>query len=141
MNDNEIVKALECCMGMIEGECEECPMCNKEYCKDALMGYSRNLINRLQADQEALINGQESLQKYIADLQAEIERLQGVIDSFTDIGKLYSEIKSEARKEFAERLCEGRVSNDPVVIAVKVELEMMDGKENGDEIQKETCCD
>ena len=106
MNDNEIVKALECCMGMIEGECEECPMCNKEYCKDALMGYSRNLINRLQADQEALINGQESLQKYIADLQAEIERLQGVIDSFTDIGKLYSEIKSEARKEFAERLKE-----------------------------------
>ena len=81
-------------------------MCNKEYCKDALMGYSRNLINRLQADQEALINGQESLQKYIADLQAEIERLQGVIDSFTDIGKLYSEIKSEARKEFAERLKE-----------------------------------
>jgi hypothetical protein len=106
VNDNEIVKALECCMGMIEGECEECPMCNKEYCKDALMGYSRNLINRLQADQEALINGQESLQKYIADLQAEIERLQGVIDSFTDIGKLYSEIKSEARKEFAERLKE-----------------------------------
>ena len=32
-------------------------------------------------------------------------------------------------KEFAERLCEGRVSNDPVVIAVKVELEM-EGEQN-----------
>lgn len=32
------------------------------------------------------------------------------------------EAKAEAIKEFAERLCEGRVSNDPVVIAVKCEL-------------------
>jgi hypothetical protein len=36
--------------------------------------------------------------------QAEIERLQKVNDSFTDIGKMYSEIKAEAIKEFAERL-------------------------------------
>lgn len=36
-------------------------------------------------------------------LEAENERLQGVVDSFTDIGKLYSEIKAEAYKEFAER--------------------------------------
>ncbi len=33
--------------------------------------------------------------------------------------------------EFAERLCEGRVSNDPVVIAVKVELEMTERKDEG----------
>ena len=35
----------------------------------------------------------------------------------------------EIKKAFAERLCEGRVSNDPVVIAVMTELEMV-----GDEV-------
>ena len=40
----------------------------------------------------------------------------------------YETAKSEAIKEFAERLCEGRLSNDPVVIAVKVELKEMVGK-------------
>ena len=35
--------------------------------------------------------------------KAEIERLKATVDSFTDIGKMYSEIKAEAVKEFAER--------------------------------------
>ena len=30
--------------------------------------------------------------------------------------------------DFAERLCDGRVSNDPVVIAVKTELQMTEGQ-------------
>lgn len=33
-------------------------------------------------------------------LKAEIERLQKEYERFADIGKMYSEIKSEARKEF-----------------------------------------
>lgn len=37
---------------------------------------------------------------------AEIERLQKANESFSCVGKLYSEIKSEARKEFADRLKE-----------------------------------
>ena len=36
--------------------------------------------------------------------QEEIDRLKATVDSFTYIGKLYSEIKAEAIKEFAERL-------------------------------------
>ena len=40
--------------------------------------------------------------------------------------------KSEARKEFAERLCEDRVSNDPVVIAVKCLLKEMESENNVD---------
>lgn len=35
--------------------------------------------------------------------------------------------KSEAIKEFAERLCKGRVENDPIVIAVKAELDYVIG--------------
>ena len=42
----------------------------------------------------------------IISLQAENNILRATIDSFTDIGKLYSEIKADAMKEFAERLKE-----------------------------------
>jgi hypothetical protein len=37
--------------------------------------------------------------------------------------------KEEAEKALAERLCEGRVSNDPVVIEVKAELKEMTGEQ------------
>lgn len=43
-------------------------------------------------------------QETINRQQAEIERLQNENNQFAYIGKLYSEIKTEAIKEFAERL-------------------------------------
>ena len=46
----------------------------------------------------------KELQTVIKEKDAEIERLKKVIDSFTDIGKLYSEIKADAISLFAERL-------------------------------------
>ena len=76
-----------------------------------------DLINRLQAENERL---QEEKAKFDNTILYDLEQVNKIVENS----------KSEARKEFAERLCEGRVSNDPVVIAVKVELEMMDGKEN-----------
>lgn len=43
--------------------------------------------------------------------------------------------KSQAIKEFAERVCEGRISNDPVVIAVRCAVkEMTEGKDAGKDI-------
>lgn len=39
-------------------------------------------------------------------------------------------IKSEAYKEFAERLCDGKVSNDKTVIELKVLLKEMEGADN-----------
>ena len=42
----------------------------------------------------------------IKELKAENEKLKKVIDSFTDIGKLYSEIKAEAYKECIEKVKE-----------------------------------
>ena len=61
--------------------------------------------------------------------EAEIEKLKHNLHlaQYTDIAERH--IKAEAYKEFAERLCEDRVSNDPVVIAVKVELKEMVGEE------------
>jgi hypothetical protein len=139
--EDRIIKALECCceddyecqkfdVDVYDNEsCDKCPL-NKTYdCTVILIKQALNLINRQEEMLEAAINGQETLQKYVAEKDEEIERLKAVNDSFADIGKLYSEIKAEAYKEFADRLCEDRVSNDPVVIAVKVELKELVGED------------
>jgi uncharacterized metal-binding protein len=60
-----------------------------------------DLINRQKAEVEALIAGQETLQKYIAEQKAKIERLEDVNIRLT---------KAEAIKEFAERLKEKKKS-------------------------------
>jgi FtsZ-binding cell division protein ZapB len=66
-----------------------------------------DLINRLQAEKEGLINGQETLQKYITTLQAENERLNKEVDRLSQV-VLYNngvtemkveEAKAEAYKE------------------------------------------
>jgi hypothetical protein len=89
MTDNEIIKALECCMD--EMGCKKgCP-CFDPKAKGSNCTISKIGIEKIALD---LINRQ----------QAEIERLEKVNDSFTDIGKLYSEVKAEAIKEFADRL-------------------------------------
>lgn len=82
LSDNEIVKALEYCTQQgITSECERCEV--KKGCRSELIVNALDIINRL---------------------QAENERLKKSNEMFTDIGKLYSEIKAEAYKEFAERL-------------------------------------
>lgn len=86
MTDNEIIKALECCGSEKGNLCTLCPKFKKlgDNCIETdLFNDALNLINRQ---------------------KAEIERLQKEQNRFADIGKMYSEIKSEARKEFAERL-------------------------------------
>ena len=105
MTDNEIIKALECHADRDTETCSLCPLMCVEGCAYELAKNSLDLINRQKAEIEALIAGQETLQRYI------------------------STAKDEAVKEFAERLCEDRLSNDPVVIAVKVELKTA-GEEN-----------
>ena len=66
-----------------------------------------DLINHQKAEIESLKHRKTELQIRNQELQHE---------------------KSEAIKEFAEGLCDGRVSNDPVVIAVKTELQMTEGQ-------------
>ena len=93
MNDNEIKKALECCISL---SCEGCPLKDEHGCLTISDENALTLINRQ---------------------QAEIERLQGAVQEWVDgkclsqkhllmIGNLQNEIeqaKSEAIKEFAER--------------------------------------
>ena len=85
MTDNEIIKALECC-SKNPLNCRECGYkgrCNRIDCYDYLKRDALDLINRQ---------------------QSEIERLQTENNQFADIGKMYSEIKAEAIKEFVASL-------------------------------------
>ena len=78
MTDTDIIKALECCAN--NGDCEECAINphhgNYGYCTSLAIKAALDLINRQKVE----------------------------IDQFADIGKMYSEIKSEAIREFAQRL-------------------------------------
>lgn len=136
MTDNDIIKALEHCVSSTGSEaCEGCPFNENDICdkdSNATEKYALDLINRQKAQIDGLINGQETLQKYIAEQKAEIEELKE--DNFIksqkranifEITNAYERGRAEAITEFEERLCEDRVSNDPVVIAVKTELKMM----------------
>ena len=79
MLDNEIIKAADVCSN--SPNCNGCP-CNKDGVDCIGVTDILGVINRQ---------------------KAEIERLREENKNFADIGKMYSEIKAEAIKEFAER--------------------------------------
>ena len=93
-------------------------------------------INRQKAENSNLSSDLTSLKKDLTSAKAEIERLKEELaipssikeEDWFEALKTKEEIKAEAIKEFVERLCEDRVSNDPVVIAVKAELKEMVGE-------------
>lgn len=118
MEDNEIIKALKCCNSNF-AECpKECPMYTTKFnektnCIDennGIMALALDLINRQKAEIERLTAERDVLKGWERLIKAESH------------APIIKKAKSEARKEFAKRLCEGRVSNDPVVIAVKAAL-------------------
>ena len=67
----------------------------------------------------ALEGKNEILLKEIEKLKIENQSLRAAANSY----KIhYNKARTEAVKDFAEILCKDRISNDPVVIAVKIEL-------------------
>lgn len=100
MTDNEIIKALNCCMN---ADCINCPrwtdewysgMCN-DFLKDVL-----DLINRQKAEIERLEKENEILSKN-ADTAFQ-DGLNEAQDLYAE--QIKNEIKAEARKEFAGRI-------------------------------------
>lgn len=79
MTDNEIIKAWELCFTPkgTTYTCAKCPyhkfgaLCKEKRNRDTI-----DLLNRLKAENEALISAQETLQKHIEKQSAEIERVQ-----------------------------------------------------------------
>ncbi len=115
MKPNEIKMALECCTSLEESECVLCP-----YHKDN--------------DGGCVLDMSKDTLAYINQLEAEVERLNKEIDRLLNtrvtthsVEKNNATAKTITYKEFVEKCCEGRVSNDPVVIAVKAKLKEMVG--------------
>ena len=104
MTDNEIKKGLELTIELLLNNKISQLNDEQKHHTCFILASALDAIDVKNEAMQAAINGQETLQKYIAENDKEIERLKAVNDSFTDIGKLYSEIKAEAYKEFAERL-------------------------------------
>ena len=102
MTDNEIIKTLEHCVN--EEQCNGCPYWEDDTCLKGEFKDILDLINRLQAENEDARNGVKSFRsKYKNALQVVREK-QSIIESFTDIGKMYSEIKAEAINSLIDRL-------------------------------------
>ena len=97
MTDNEIIKAYERCftLGFDESTCYECPFYTATAkCTEDLRDSALNLINRQKAEIEELRERISYLEKSIDCSRKEYNRL---------LQKL-QQAKSEALKEFAERL-------------------------------------
>lgn len=92
MTDNDFSKALEQCQK--NDNCIGCPLEHLDYaseCVIEIFKYCSEAIKRKDEQIEALIAGQETLQKYIAEKDAKIKKLKNVV----------SQDKIEAVKEFA----------------------------------------
>lgn len=112
MTDNWIIKHLE---SIEPTEFEEAPAVRMKF---ETVKQIHDLIGRQKAEIEDLIKQRDEahttarnairyngvMRDKVNELEAEIERLTKANEAFTDIGKLYSEIKADAHKEFAERL-------------------------------------
>ena len=106
MTDSEIIKALEMCSSENEAACRNCPQYVKctSGCIAELMKFALDLIKRQQAEIDRLTVELQAMRGAANSYKAEVERLKKETEQFANVGKLYSEVKAEAIKEFAERL-------------------------------------
>lgn len=109
---NKAIKALECCSN-IDAKCDECVFYGNEWCRVTLAKESLRIINRLKAENkncgDKIFNQREQLKaanEKIKVLTSEIEELkEPLMINIDGFASEYDEkIKSEAVKEFAERL-------------------------------------
>lgn len=108
LTDADIKKALECCINWKrEGDCAKCPAYeSKELCIKQIRILALDLINRLQAENERL-KDRVNKQGLIAQIVIDDDKLENIKnDCLERIEYNIKEIKSEAYKEFAERLKE-----------------------------------
>ena len=97
LTEAEIMKVLECCSKKVAESCAECP----------LRGINCLDISIEQLAIDLITDKNDSIEMYrrnIALLDEQILAKDKEIEMFTDIGKLYSEIKAEAIKEVYTRL-------------------------------------
>ena len=108
MTDNEIVKAMVCCMN--DKPCAEnnCPF-YRTVCENdlhAIERYALDLINRQKAEIDNLNIELQAMRGAANSYKAEIERLEkgSLKEAMTFNSKTISNIRAEAHKEFAKEL-------------------------------------
>ena len=122
LNREQIIKALECCASSTGSQaCIGCPLDELNLCSydgTTPSKYALALIKELAEENERLNErlGREARCQY--DLCGQIVNLRDDVKY----------IKADTVRKMQKRLCEDRVSNDPVVIAVNViAKEMLEG--------------
>lgn len=115
MTDNEIIKALECCISNYK--CRECHYKPKEHTKSTLgcslevVKYALDLINSQKEQIKKLENIERLATKTIEKQEAEIERLQEHIKHTNNVVKqVVEDTKTEAIKEFWGKLITKRIA-------------------------------
>lgn len=108
MTDEQIIKALECCVKTeFISDCAKCEMFAFD-CKDILIENALDLINRQKAEKERLEDENYTLKNKIEIRDNLIEQLGSDIDiKYNTIYTMREKLKnskSEAIKEFAERV-------------------------------------
>lgn len=145
LTDNDIIKAFNSLYTKLLDVKYDLKITHKEF---LALNDVHNLITRQQAEIEALIAGQETLQKYIAQQQARIDDLMKetavttLIDdavvytpTLDDYNKFKKKFKSEAVKEFAEQIFELFPADKSVTyisrVTIKHIVKEMVGENNG----------
>ena len=107
MKDNEIIKALECCVG---GECADCCFDEQTACKENLLYGAIAFINRQKADVERLTNERNALKEMVEEQVAEIKELNAMHKASqrinVDLLRQIKEVKIDTSIEFAKRMKE-----------------------------------
>lgn len=98
MTDKDIIKALECCN--VETDCKRCPLYKEHFtqCIDIACKNALDLITRQQAEIERLKTELDFAKAFRKETDAEFSLMR------RKYGNMLKAAKSEAYKEFAERL-------------------------------------
>ncbi|MBQ7835505.1 MAG: hypothetical protein IJ385_06945 [Ruminiclostridium sp.] len=105
MTDNEIIKALECHASHTD-ECDDCPNVeiSSSGCSEIMAENALDLINRQKAEIEKLRIQNAKLKKYFT-VKIDDEKLEELFEQAADNIEInIKKVKSEAIREFAERL-------------------------------------
>ena len=133
LTDNDIKKALECCLSNEEGKCEECPL--RRYhdevftCLSLKQEYALNLINRLQAENENYSKNNQTMTSDILKLYKELEQ-----------AKAENERLKEENENLRDSLVKKKFKDELFEMTLK---EYTDGKikEFAELVKKHSCFD
>ena len=124
MTDNEIIKALECCLKGCNAEgCDDCPLYEKvEDCEIEIPIIALDLINRQKAEIEKLQSDQYAIDKFARDLCKERMLKGKAIADFEDLQDYIKKEKTEAIREFVKQhkeIMRGFLCNDSTDFMMK----------------------